>query len=264
MSEQHRVGVVGALGRMGVNVRAAIQREPALVLGGALEVPGHPMLGSTVEDRVRVTDDAKEVLAKCDVAIDFSVPAATLANLRSASEAGVAYVTGTTGFDEKELEEIEQLAQRIPIIRAANFSVSVNILIWLVEQAASMLGPDFDAELFEMHHVAKRDAPSGTAMRLAQAVADGRGVELADKLILERAGDIGPRPDGAIGVQTLRGGDCPGEHTAMFIGQGERIELVHRSHTRDHFARGAVRAAVWLAGREPGLYKIEQVLDLAG
>ena len=149
-----------------------------------------------------------------------------------------------------------------PILRAANFSISVNILIWLVERAASMLGPDFDAELFEMHHVAKRDAPSGTAMRLAQAVADGRGVELADKLILERAGDIGPRPDGAIGVQTLRGGDCPGEHTALFIGQGERIELVHRSHTRDHFARGAVRAAVWLAGRAPGLYRIEQIFNL--
>ncbi len=262
MTDQRRVLVVGALGRMGVNVRIALESEPSLELAGALEIPGHPKLGETVENRVRVTDDTKEVLASCDVAIDFTTPAATLVNLRAAAEAGVAYVTGTTGFGEEDLKEIERLAARIPILHAANFSVSVNILIWLVEKAARMLGPGFDAELFEMHHVAKRDAPSGTAMRLAQAVADGRNVELAEKLVLERAGDIGPRPDGAIGIQTLRGGDCAGEHTAMFVGQGERIELIHRSHTREHFARGAVRAAAWLTGREPGLYKIEKLLDL--
>jgi len=262
VSDRRRVLVVGALGRMGVNVRAALASAPSLELGGALEIPGHPELGETVENQVRVTDDMKEVLASCDIAIDFTTPTATLVNLRAAAEAGVAYVTGTTGFDDDELGEIEGLAARIPILHAANFSVSVNILIWLAEKAARMLGPGFDAELFEMHHVAKRDAPSGTAMRLAQAVAKGRDVDLAEKLVLERAGDIGPRPEGAIGIQTLRGGDCPGEHTAMFVGQGERIELVHRSHTREHFARGAVRAALWLADREPGLYRIEQVLGL--
>ena len=154
MSEQRRVLVVGALGRMGVNVRAALQREPALLLAGALEAPNHPGLGETVEDQVRVTDDAKEVFANCDVAIDFSVPAATLANLRVAAEAGVAYVTGTTGFQEDELAEIDELAARIPVLHAANFSVSVNILIQLVERAARMLGPDFDAELFETRRAA--------------------------------------------------------------------------------------------------------------
>jgi 4-hydroxy-tetrahydrodipicolinate reductase len=138
----------------------------------------------------------------------------------------------------------------------------VNVLAWLAREAAARLGPEFDAELFELHHSKKRDAPSGTALRLAEAVAEGRAQTLREHLLLERAGDIGPRPEGAIAIQTLRGGDSPGEHTVMFIGEGERIELSHRSHTRDHFARGAVRAAAWLVGREPGLYPIERVLGL--
>jgi len=126
------------------------------------------------------------------------------------------------------------------------------------------LGPGFDAELVELHHAAKRDAPSGTALRLAEAVAEGQALPLAGRLVLERSGDTGPRPDDAIGVQTLRGGDNPGEHTVFFVGQGERLELSHRSFTRDHFARGAVRAAAWLAKRDPGVFTIEQVLGLGG
>jgi 4-hydroxy-tetrahydrodipicolinate reductase len=148
------------------------------------------------------------------------------------------------------------------VIAAPNFSVAVNVLVWLVREATRRLGPGYDAELVEIHHSAKRDAPSGTALRLAEAVAEGRGVSLDDHLVLERAGEIGERPAGAIGVQTLRGGDNPGEHTVLFVGNGERIELTHRSFTRDHFARGAVRAAAWLAGRGPGLYRIEQILGL--
>ena len=131
-----------------------------------------------------------------------------------------------------------------------------------MREAARRLGDGYDAEIVELHHAAKRDAPSGTALHLAEAVAEGRGVALDEHLVLERAGDIGPRPEGAIGVQTLRGGDNAGEHVVHFIGSGERIELAHRSHTRAHFARGAVRAAQWLAGRAPGLYRIEQVLGL--
>jgi 4-hydroxy-tetrahydrodipicolinate reductase len=154
------------------------------------------------------------------------------------------------------------LARRIPVIHAANFSLAVNVLVWLTREAARRLGPGYDAELVEIHHGAKRDAPSGTALRLAEAIAEARGERLEDRLVLERAGEIGARPEGAIGIQTLRGGDNPGEHSVLFAGEGERLELVHRSHTRDHFARGAVRAAAWLVGREPGLYRIEQVLDL--
>jgi 4-hydroxy-tetrahydrodipicolinate reductase len=254
--------VVGALGRMGERVRAAVAAEPSLRLVAALESPGHPRLGATVEDGVRVDDDAKAALAHSDVAIDFTVPAATLANLRLAADAGVAYVTGTTGLSEDERSEIARHASRIPVLWAPNFSVAVNVLAWLTREAARKLGPDFDAEIVELHHAAKRDAPSGTALRLGEAVAEGRGQELSDHLVLERAGEIGARPEGAIGIQTLRGGDNAGEHTVMYIGRGERLELIHRSHTRDHFARGAVRGALWLLGRPAGLYRIEETLGL--
>jgi 4-hydroxy-tetrahydrodipicolinate reductase len=137
-----------------------------------------------------------------------------------------------------------------------------DVLAWLVREASARLGDDFDAEIVELHHAAKRDAPSGTALRLAEAIAEGRKVPLDEHLVLERAGEIGARPAGAIGVQTLRGGDNPGEHSVLFVGGGERLELVHRSSTRDHFARGAVRAAAWLAGRAPGRYRVEQMLGL--
>lgn len=257
-----RVCVVGARGRMGEAVRAALTDESGLVFSAALEAPGHPELGAELAPDIRLGDDPKRALAGCDVAIDFSVPAATLAGLRAAADAGVAYVTGTTGLSATERDELAALALRIPVIHAANFSTAVNVLAWLTREAARLLGEGFDAELVELHHAAKRDAPSGTALRLAAAVAEGRGTALEEHLVLERAGEIGPRPPGAIGIQTLRGGDNPGEHVVQFIGTGERLELAHRSTTRDHFARGAVRAAAWLAGRPPGLVPIEAVLGL--
>jgi 4-hydroxy-tetrahydrodipicolinate reductase len=260
--EPRRVLVVGALGRMGERVRSALASEPGLRLAAALEAPGHPGVGTVLEGDVQVEDDPKAAFARAEVAIDFSVPTATLANLRVAADAGVAYVTGTTGFDEAGRAEIAALAERIPVLHAPNFSLSVNVLAWLVREAARRLGPGFDAEIVELHHAAKRDAPSGTALRLGEAVAEGRAQQLADRLILERAGDVGARPEGAVGIQTLRGGDNPGEHSVFFVGTGERLELVHRSQTRDHFARGAVRAASWLVGRPPGLYRIEEALGL--
>jgi 4-hydroxy-tetrahydrodipicolinate reductase len=257
-----RVGVVGALGKMGEQVRAAVGARDDLVVGAALEAPGHEGLGTSIENGVVVTDDVAAVLGDCDVVIDFSIPKATLANSAAAAERGVAYLTGTTGFSAAELESLRALGDRIAILQANNFSVAVNVLGWLVREAAARLGPDFEAELFEMHHSAKRDAPSGTALFLAQKVADGQGVDLDEHLVLERAGEIGPRPDGAIGVQTLRAGDCPGEHTVYLVGRGERIELVHRSFTREHFASGAARAAAWLAGQRAGVYTIDEVLGL--
>ena len=262
MADSTRVLVVGALGRMGERVRAAVAAEPSLQLGAALEAPDHPALGVAVEDGVRVGDDVAAALCNTDVAIDFTLPAATLTNLRAAAEAGVAYVTGTTGFDDGERAEIARLAERVPVMHAPNFSVAVNLLAWLTREASRKLGPDYDAEIVELHHSAKRDAPSGTALRLGEAIAAGRGQALSDRVVLERAGDIGPRPAGAIGIQTLRGGDNPGEHTVLFAGDGERLELIHRSHTRDHFARGAVRAARWLLSRPAGLYRIEEALGL--
>ena len=257
-----KVLVVGAMGRMGQRVRAAICDAPRLELGAALEARGHPSVGRSIADGIKISDDPKAALSKCEVAIDFTTPAASLQLMRAAAEAGVAYVCGTTGFSDPERAEIGDLAARIPIVHAPNFSVSVNILAWLSREAARRLGSGYDAELVEIHHSEKRDAPSGTSLYLAEAVASGRGQKLTDHLVLERAGDIGPRPEDAIGIQTLRGGDIAGEHTVMFVGQGERLELAHRSSTRDHYARGAVRAAEWLAGRDPGLYPIERVFGL--
>lgn len=260
--EQSRVLVVGAMGRMGVLVRAEVARTPDLVVEAALERKGHPQIGKEIEDGLVLGDDVTSALAGCDVAIDFSVPSSTMKGLRAAAAAGVPYVTGTTGFSPTDKQEIEALASRIPVIHAANFSVAVNVLGWLAREAARLLGDGYDAELFELHHTAKRDAPSGTALMLAERVAEGRGQRLGGRLILERTGDIGPRPEGVIAVQALRGGDNPGEHTLYFAGRGERIELVHRSSTREHFAAGAVRAAQWLLGRDPGLYPIARVLGL--
>ncbi|UCE86026.1 MAG: 4-hydroxy-tetrahydrodipicolinate reductase [Deltaproteobacteria bacterium] len=247
---------------MGERVRAVLEAEPTLALEAAIESPDHPGIGETVAAGVRVTADATAALPGCDVVIDFSRPEATLETLRAAADAKVAYVTGTTGFSAAQRSEIERLSERIPVVLAPNFSVAVNVLGWLVREAARRLGPGYDAELVELHHAAKRDAPSGTALRLAESIAEARGQKLADHLVLERAGETGARREGDIGIQTLRGGDCPGEHTVLFVGPGERLELSHRAATRDHFARGAVRAAAWVIGRPPALYRIEQVLGL--
>ena len=262
MSGARRVAVVGALGRMGERVRAAVEEEPGLELGAAVEAPDHPGLGNEVAPGVRLGSEVGPALASCDVGIAFATPAATLELLRAAADAGVPAVVGTTGFSEAERSEIEVLAKRVPVVLAANFSVAVNVLFHLARLAADLLGPAYDAEIVELHHGAKVDAPSGTALRLGAAVAEGRGERLADHAILAREGETGPRPAGAIGIQTLRGGDNPGEHSLLFLGAGERLELAHRSATRAHFARGAVRAALWLLGRPPALYDMEQVLGL--
>lgn len=259
-----RVACVGALGRMGERVRAIIAEAPDVELAGALEAADGADLGREIAPGVAVTADPAEAFARADVAIDFSVPAASLAALRAAAARGLAYVCGTTGFSEAQRAEIAALAERVPVVLAPNFSVAVNVLAHLVEEAARRLGPGYDAEIVELHHAAKRDAPSGTALRLAAAIAAGRGQDLEKALVLARAGETGARPPGAIGVQALRGGDNPGEHTVMLVGRGERLELVHRAATRDHFAAGAVRAARWAHGRAPGLYGMEDVLALRG
>jgi 4-hydroxy-tetrahydrodipicolinate reductase len=262
MAGNRRVAVVGALGRMGERVRAALADEAGCELGAALEAPGHPGLGRQLEAGIAVSDDPKAVLPACDLAIVFATPAASLELLRTAAEIGVGCVVGTTGFSPEERAEIEQIATRIPVVLAPNFSVAVNVLAHLVGRASALLGPEFDAEIVELHHAAKRDAPSGTALWLSEAVAAARTPAHPEPPILAREGEIGPRPAGAIAIQTLRGGDNPGEHTVFFIGRGERLELTHRSATRDHFARGALRAALWLADRPAGLYSMTDVLGL--
>jgi len=257
-----RVLVVGACGRMGGRVRAALASHPELSLAAALEAPGHPQLGSELAPGVRLTDDLSAALAAVDCAIVFATPEPTLALLREAAGHGVACAVGTTGLSAEQHKEVAVLAERIPIVLAANFSVAVNVLLHLARRTATLLGDGFDAEIVELHHAAKVDAPSGTALALARAIAEGRGERLEDHLVLAREGHTGARPEAAIGIQALRGGDNPGEHSVLFLGSGERLELVHRAMTRDHFARGALRAAAWARGREPGLFDMEEVLGL--
>lgn len=258
----YRVGVVGALGKMGDRVRSALAEEPSLRFAAAIEAPGHPGIGTKLEGGVAAGDDLASFLRESDVVIDFSVPSSTLAMVREAAARGVACVVGTTGFSDTERRELRAASERIALVVAANFSVAVNVLVHLAGEAARLLGPGFDAEIVELHHAAKRDAPSGTALRLAEAIAEARGTTLAECGVYAREGETGARRSGSIGVQALRGGDNPGEHQVLFLGAGERLELGHRAATRDHFARGAVRAAAWLVGRPAGLYEMREVLGL--
>lgn len=256
-----RVLVVGAMGKMGERVRAAVTSEPALRLGALLEAPNSSAIGKTV-DGLSITADPKAAIAQSDVVIDFSIPSVSIELLELAANAGKASVIGTTGFSTEQQAKIAALSKKIPIVLAPNFSVAVNVLAHLVRQASALLGTSYDAEIMEIHHSAKRDAPSGTALKLGEAVAEGRKQVLREHAVFVREGEIGARPADAIGIQTLRGGDVAGEHTVYFFGAGERLELTHRASTRDHFARGAVRAAAWLAGKGPGLYRMEDVLGL--
>jgi len=254
-----RVLVFGALGRMGERVRAALAEEPRLQLAVALEAPDHSRLGEVVENGVRITSDAKAALEQCDVAIVFATPKPSLEFLRRAAAAGVPCAIGTTGFSDEERCEIKNLAERIAIVLAPNFSIAVNVLTQLAREAARLLGPAYDAEILELHHSQKRDAPSGTALKLGEAVAEGRGKKLAEHAVFSRHGETGARLAGSIAFQTLRGGDNPGEHTVFLLGKGERLELTHRATSRDPFAQGSVRAALWLLARGPGFYCIEDI-----
>jgi 4-hydroxy-tetrahydrodipicolinate reductase len=248
---------------MGERLCALLAESEELSLSAALERPGHPALGESIAEGVVLTDDSAAALAASEIAIVFANPEGSLALVRAAADANVACVVGTTGFQPDQRKEIEALAKRVPIVFAANFSVAVNVLFHVARESARLLGEDFDAEIVELHHAAKVDAPSGTALRLAEAIAEGRDAR-ERRFVLSREGETGARPDGVIGLQALRGGDNPGEHTVLFVGQGERLELVHRSATRDHFARGALVAAAWLGDRAAGLYDMEQVLGLSG
>jgi 4-hydroxy-tetrahydrodipicolinate reductase len=210
---------------------------------------------------VRVSDQ-RPTQGAADVWIDFSVPAATMANVEAAVVAGAAMVIGTTGLSPADKDKIAAAAKKIPVVLTPNMSMGMNVLLKLVAEAARKLGPAYDIEIVETHHRAKRDAPSGTALRIAEAVAEASGRDLASTARYERHGDIGPRPAAEIGVQTLRGGDVFGDHTVHFLGQGDRIEITHRASSRDTFALGAVRAALWLSGKPAGLFDMRDVLGL--
>jgi 4-hydroxy-tetrahydrodipicolinate reductase len=263
-----RVAIAGAAGRMGRTLIEAALADPSLQLVAALEMPGHPALGRDAGEAlgvvtgVALTDDVPAAFLRADCLVDFTRPAATLAALDHAVQAGKAMVIGTTGFSAEEKQRIEAAASRIPVVFAPNMAVGVNALFKLAGIAASILGDDFDVEIIESHHRHKVDAPSGTALRLGEAVAQALGRDLEAVAVHGREGITGERERASIGFHAVRGGDIVGEHTVLFAGMGERIELSVRSSSRLTYASGAMRAVRFAAGHAPGLFDMQDVLGL--
>jgi len=265
-----KTGVVGIGGRMGSLIARVILESPGMGLRGALEVSTYPGIGRDAGEvlgqgslGVTVSSDMEKAFASCECIIDFTFPEVTLQVARYASENGKTMVIGSTGFSEDQKKAIQAYAEKSPMVMSPNMSIGVNVLFKIVHMVAGLLDESYDAEIVEAHHRMKKDAPSGTALALAEALARGRGVDLGNHACYERHGIIGARPAGEIGIQTVRAGDIVGEHMVMFAGGGERIEIAHKAHTRENFARGAVRAARWLAGRQPGLYGMMDVLGMS-
>lgn len=272
MAAPIRVAIAGAGGRMGqMLVESALASPTLFTLSAALEMAGAPLLGRDAgaavgrATGVLITDDIDAAIRQSEVLIDFTRPEGTMRHARCCAEHGCALVVGTTGFSEANKAELAQLAQRAPMVVAANMSVGVNVLLKLVRQAAQQLS-GYDIEVVEIHHKHKVDAPSGTALALGEAAAEGAGVKLADAAVYAREGLCGERQPGTIGFATLRGGDVVGEHTVLFCGEGERVELTHRAGSRRNFAVGALRAAQFVAARlaegSGGIYTMEDVLGL--
>jgi 4-hydroxy-tetrahydrodipicolinate reductase len=240
-----RVLLLGAKGRMGQAIAAAAKKADVEIIA-ALD------LG----------DDVTKHIGACDVVIDFSNPSATDTLCRACRNAKKPVVIGTTGHSEKERRLIEEMAKSVSVVFSPNFSVGVNALFWLTRKAAQMLGEDFDLEITEMHHRLKKDAPSGTAKKLAEVLCEVRQLDYAKNVRHGREGLVGERPANEIGVHSIRGGDVVGDHTVAFAGAGERLELTHKAASRETFAGGALRAARWIVGQPPGLYTMENVLGL--
>ncbi len=265
--DEMRLVVVGAAGRMGQMLVKTIAGTEGVVLAGALERPGSPANGKDAGALagigpldVAIGDDPLAALLKADGVIDFSSPAATLEIGALAAQARIVHVVGTTGLSDADLAKLEAAARHAVVVRSGNMSLGVNLLAAMVEKVARTLGTDWDIEILEMHHRMKVDAPSGTALLLGEAAAKGRAIALADHSVRSRDGHTGARQAGDIGFATLRGGTVVGDHSVIFAGPGERIELAHKAEDRGIFARGAVSAALWARGRKPGLYSMADVL----
>jgi 4-hydroxy-tetrahydrodipicolinate reductase len=263
--------VAGAGGRMGGRIIQLIAESQELIVAGAFEKSDHPSVGRDLGEwlgmgktGLTIVADPEKALPQGQVLIDFTFHTASLEHLRLAAARGIPAVIGSTGFTAQELEEAKELCQKIPCVLAPNMSVGVNVLFKVVRDVALALGEGFDIEISEVHHKMKKDAPSGTALKLAQVLAQARSQNLDEVAVYERRGIIGERKPEEIGIQTFRAGDIIGEHTVLFGGMGERIEITHRAHSRDTFARGALRAARWIIGRKNGLYDMQDVLGLKG
>ncbi|NQW02017.1 MAG: 4-hydroxy-tetrahydrodipicolinate reductase [Rhodospirillales bacterium] len=265
-----KIGIVGCGGRMGRMLIKQVLDHPACTLAGASEAPGNGALGQdpgvlvgSPATGLVIGDDAKALFQVSDGVIDFTAPQVTLAHAALAAETRTALIVGTTGFDAAAQAALAAFAARTVIFQAANFSIGVNLLLGLSEQVGRLLGNEYDAEILEMHHKHKVDAPSGTALALGRAVASGRGVDLDAVAERVRDGITGARTPGDIGFATLRGGAVIGDHTVMFAADGERIELTHKASDRSIYSSGAVRAALWCQGRDPGFYGMRDLLGFA-
>ncbi len=264
----HRVAVAGASGRMGRMLIEAIQGSGDCVLAGALDLPGRPGLGQDAAaflgqtSGVLITDDLHAGLQGADVLIDFTRPEGTLAHLRVCSALGVKAVVGTTGFSDAQKADMAALAQKTAIVLAPNMSVGVNVTLKLLEMAARALATGYDIEIIEAHHRHKVDAPSGTALKMGEVVAGALGRDLNDCAVYAREGVTGERDPSSIGFATIRGGDIVGDHTVLFAGTGERIEITHKSSSRATYAQGSLRAVRFLAAHRAGMFDMFDVLGL--
>ena len=263
------VGVIGAGGRMGRMLIEAIQDNPQTTLIAAIERQGSSLVGADAGEvaavgrlDVKIVDDLQQVINKIDVLIDFSLPAATEQNMQVCAEHNVGMVIGTTGFNEQQEQVLAKASEQVAIVYAGNYSTGVNLSLKLLGMAAKAFGTDADVEVIEAHHKHKIDAPSGTAYMMAEAVAEARGQNLKDVAVYGREGQTGEREAGMIGIHAIRGGEIIGDHTVMFIADGEVVEITHRARARMTFAAGAVRAATWIVQQSAGQYNMQDVLGL--
>ncbi|MDN5849102.1 MAG: 4-hydroxy-tetrahydrodipicolinate reductase [Nitrococcus sp.] len=266
-----KIGISGSAGRMGRTLIAAVVQNPQTEITAAIERQGSRWIGTDAGDLagigslgVCLVDDPRAAVTRCDVLIDFSLPVATMANVAICREAGKPIVIGTTGLNDADRRELTRAAQVLPVVLAPNFSAGVNLAFKLIELAAQVLGDEFDIEVIEAHHRHKVDAPSGTALRMGEILASALGRDLGSCAVHSREGHTGERASKSIGFATVRGGDIVGEHTVLYAGLGERLEITHRASSRMTFASGAIRAAVWLVQQEAGLYDMQDVLGLRG
>ncbi|MFC1493708.1 4-hydroxy-tetrahydrodipicolinate reductase [Thermodesulfobacteriota bacterium] len=264
-----KIIVAGAAGRMGARIMGIINETDGVALSGAFEHPDNPFVGKDAgqiagigESGIKVCGSLDEVIESGDVLIDFTVPEATMENLKKAASSGIAAVIGTTGLSDENISEIREIARDIRCVIAPNMSVGVNVMFKIAAEMAKILGKDYDIEVIEAHHRLKKDAPSGTAIGLAKRLAEATERDFDNTAVYVRKGIIGERTDEEIGIQTIRAGDITGDHTVLFGGIGERLELTHRAHNRDNFAKGAVRAAKWIVNQTAGLYDMQDVLGL--
>jgi len=261
MDKKIKVIVCGAQGRMGKEIISIIQDEENWELIGAIESPLHPKIGTEVSGGLRITSHLEEVIQRDAVMIEFTNPSATIEHILIAKEKGTPCVIGTTGFKSSEMEEIKRASQVIPILLSPNMSIGINLVFALIKEIATVL-PDFDKEIIEAHHNLKQDAPSGIACRIAQILAEVEGKSLSEIAVYGRKGIVGKRKKGEIGIHSVRGGSIVGDHTVVFAGEGERLEITHRAESRRIFARGALFAARFIIQKKKGLYDLQDALGI--